>query len=92
LQRSHSRKGSPRGGGGGEKKINSNLSHLSVSDRDAIVASASPRGIIFALDTLNLVLWSRHVDFASVIIIILSMLSLCFNDRRLIQNKYPRNI
>ncbi|KAL9384101.1 hypothetical protein Peur_024424 [Populus x canadensis] len=44
LQRSHSRKGSPRGGGGGEKKINSNLSHLSVSDRDAIVASASPRG------------------------------------------------
>ncbi|KAJ6728755.1 PROTEIN putative-RELATED [Salix koriyanagi] len=44
LQRSHSRKGSPRGAGGGEKKINSNLSHLSVSDRDAIVASASPRG------------------------------------------------
>uniref|UniRef100_A0A6N2L1H9 Uncharacterized protein n=1 Tax=Salix viminalis TaxID=40686 RepID=A0A6N2L1H9_SALVM len=43
LQRNLSRKGSPRGGGGGgEKKIHSNISHL--CDREAIVASASPRG------------------------------------------------
>ncbi|KAI5590570.1 hypothetical protein POPTR_004G023000v4 [Populus trichocarpa] len=43
LQRNLSRKGSPRGGGGGgEKKIHSNLSHL--CDKEAIVASASPRG------------------------------------------------
>ncbi|CAK7350979.1 unnamed protein product [Dovyalis caffra] len=49
ITRNLSRKGSLRGGGG-EKKINSNLSHsnlsnLSVSDREAIVASASPRSI-----------------------------------------------
>ncbi|KAF9683433.1 hypothetical protein SADUNF_Sadunf04G0013100 [Salix dunnii] len=44
LQRNLSRKGSPRGGGGGgsEKKIHSNISHL--CDREAIVASSSPRG------------------------------------------------
>ncbi|KAG8635242.1 uncharacterized protein LOC110603623 isoform X2 [Manihot esculenta] len=41
LQRSFSRKGSVRGGGGGEKKINYNPSS---NDRDSIVAASSPRG------------------------------------------------
>jgi hypothetical protein len=56
LQRNLSRKGSPRGGGGGgEKKIHSNLSHL--CDKEAIVASASPRGISFALQNSDNFVW-----------------------------------
>jgi hypothetical protein len=77
LQRNLSRKGSPRGGGGGgEKKIHSNLSHL--CDKEAIVASASPRGISFALQTL-MILCGGHVHVGCAVIMIVYMSP--FSDR-----------